>query len=120
MPKKDKVAYQRREFLNEDLSMSAFVIAYLEEFTPTRQKTNVYSYPVLDIADCYKKMSLDFGFHNQSMMKEKQEKLHKFQEIINEFAIAFDEQVEKFQAAKEKAAANRKLKKKREINAKAA
>jgi hypothetical protein len=96
---KSRTIYERREFLNEELAKSAFVIASLEAFSSSNPKT-VHTYPTLDFADCSQKVMLDFCFYGEVEMKRTQAKLAKLVEVVTEFKDAFDAQVAKYEQAK--------------------
>jgi hypothetical protein len=104
---KEKILYKKRAFLNDDVSMSGFIIAVLEEFTHGRgAKASVSAWPEISIGDCSNKISLDFGFHNYQNMKKAAKKLKVFREAINGFADAFEAEVkraEEIKLEKEKA-----------------
>jgi hypothetical protein len=101
MRKNPTIAYQRREFLNEDKEMSAFIIAKLSAF-PTTQRGEVSSYPILDIADCSEKISLDFSFYGKEQLTSCLKKLRLFKAVVTEFADAYEKEAEKLLKSLEK------------------
>ena len=99
MPRKPKVVYQKRAFLNDDKSMSGFIIAYLEEFLyhETETRDRISAYPSLDIGDCSNKVSLDFSFYNTADLKRALKKLRLFRDVVDGFADAFENEAVKAQ-----------------------
>ncbi len=97
MSKKLKGLFKKRAFLNPDMEMSAFVVAIMEEFRYNRHECGVAAYPTLDIGDCYRKVSLDFGFCNKQEMRKAHKKLETLRSTINGFADAFDAEVKRFE-----------------------
>jgi hypothetical protein len=108
MAKKDTPLFQKREFLNDDPTMSAFIIAVLEQFSFSKTKLNPSAWPTLDIADCSSKASLDFGFHNEQTMKQVQAKLKRLKGTVDGFVEAFDSEVKRFNAMKAEVVAKKK------------
>lgn len=95
--RKIKHVYRKRTFLNEDLDMSAFVIASLQKFHIDKEDQSVSSYPTLDISDCNNKISLDFSFYQESDMKKSFKKLQKLKTIVNEFSDAFEKEMQEYE-----------------------
>jgi hypothetical protein len=120
MPRKQlKDLFQYRDFLNQDMSMSAFIIASVEEFSKKQYKGSVSGYPTLDIGDCSNKVSLDFCFFGEEGMKEKHAKAKKLREAVNGFCDAFDAEVAAYEAEQAKKVKAKKTVK-RKVNAKSA
>lgn len=101
MRKQPKVIYKKRKFLNTDPSMSAAIVAVLEEFEfegeDNKKPHLIFGYPTLDISDCSNKISLDLSFHNKKAMHEARKKLEILRTVVNEMAVAFDKEIEKVQ-----------------------
>jgi hypothetical protein len=77
MPKKKK--FRVRKFLNTDPEMSAFIIANVEGFshnTDKKGKKYLNCGPTLNIADCYRKISLDLYFSDEIEYKQSINKLN--------------------------------------------
>jgi hypothetical protein len=90
MRKKRKYRYQKREFLNSDIDLRAYIIASVRESEPDDH----YSGIELEIADCNRHISLDFDFHNKAQSINKAEKKIKlFRKIINDFADAVEAEI---------------------------
>lgn len=94
--KKTKHSYRKRTFLNDDIEMSAFVIASVPAFKMDDEEGSVFCYPTLDISDCSNKISLDFSFYQESQMKKAHKKLKKFQSVVQEFTECFEKQMEEY------------------------
>lgn len=92
-----KYAYKKRTFLNDDITLSAFIIASVEKFQEGELRRGVFCYPTLDISDCSNKVSLDFCFHGEAGMKASHKKLKRLQKVINEFTAAFEAEMEEYQ-----------------------
>jgi hypothetical protein len=94
--KKVKPVFAKRTFLNDNPELSGFIIAVVEEFTHNSDGERVSGYPVLDLGDCSNKISLDFSFYTPTQMKRSQKKIELLRSIINDFADAFNKEVERF------------------------
>lgn len=99
MPKKP--VYQKRTFLNDNKTMSAFVIATVEKLTVESQRNNKEKkfpslYPQFDISDCSEKISLDFSFFGETEMKTVRKKIRLFRQIVNEFADALEGEMDTY------------------------
>jgi hypothetical protein len=115
---KEKILYKKRAFLNDDISMSGFIIAVLEEFDVSTNRlgnTTVSSWSSIDMGDCSNKISIDFGFHNYQNLARALKKLRLFREAVDGFADAFE--VEAKRVVELKQAENKNKKEKGKKNA---
>lgn len=101
MSRNSKTVYKKRAFLNDDKSMSGFIVAYLDKFSYDFKETRdiVSSYPTLDIGDCSNKVCLDFSFYSPADLKRALKKLRLFTSTIVGFTEAFEKEVERFNEA---------------------
>ena len=88
---------RRREFLNQDLELPAFVIAVIQDTTDLPDDEDQrwkWAQAILDLGDCYKRVSFDL---NMSDLEERAKTLHKINllaEVINEVRDAIEKEVE--------------------------
>lgn len=97
MPKKQKIVFKKRAFLNDDISMAGFVIAVLPEFNYNEDGDRVSAYPTFDLGDCSTKISLDFSFYTKAQMKQVRKKLELLRLAVCGFTDAFDSEVKRFE-----------------------
>ncbi len=107
-----KYAYKKRTFLNEDPTMSAFVIASIEKYTVSKESGKVYSYPMLDLADCSNKVSIDFCFYDEAGMERSLRKARKLQKVVNDFVEAMESEKDEYYKNKSKNPVKKNSKKK--------
>src|SRR5260370_14298117 len=88
---------RRREFLNEDTELTEFIIAVVEE---TRDRPDdpeegwKYGTVVLDLADCFRRVSLDFDLNDSSARANSLRKINLIAEVVNEVRDAIAVEVE--------------------------
>src|SRR5262249_8047084 len=88
---------RRREFLNEDPELPAFVIAVVEDtrdFPDDPQDAWKWGTVVLDLADCSRRVSFDFDLNNASSRANSLRKINLIAEVINAVRDAIAIEVE--------------------------
>ena len=88
---------RRREFLNEDPELPAFIIGVVED---TRDLPNdpedawKWGTVVLDLADCSRRVSFDFDLNNATSRANSLRKINLIAEVVNEVRDAIAVEVE--------------------------
>jgi hypothetical protein len=88
---------RRREFLNEDPELPAFVIGVVED---TRAVPNYpeedwkYGTVVLDLADCFRRVSFEFNLYDASSRANSLRKINLIAEVVNAVRDAIAVEVE--------------------------
>lgn len=88
---------RRREFLNEDPELPAFIIAVVED---TRELPDDpegrwnWGTVVLDLADCSRRVSFDFDLENATSRANSLRKINLIADIVNEVRDAITLEVE--------------------------
>lgn len=81
--------YKKRTFLNKDTSKSAHVIAIVEKSDIDKETGKLWGATAnLDIMDCNRKVSLDFGMYDKKDVAESLNKLDNLIVIIENFKKA--------------------------------
>ena len=88
---------RRREFLNDDPELPAFIIAVVED---TRDLPNdpedhwKWGTVVMDLADCSRRVSFDFDLNDASSRASSLRKINLIAEVVNEVRDAIAVEVE--------------------------
>jgi len=88
---------RRREFLNDDPEMPAFIIAVIEDtrdLPDDPEDTWKWGTVVLDLADCSRRVSFDFDLNNVTSRANSLRKINLIAEIVNEVRDAIAVEVE--------------------------
>ena len=96
-----KYHLRRREFLNLDVELRAYIIAVVEdgrdrhiEPRTTEVDDDYYLDISLRIADCRKEIFLDFDLETQEERENSLHKIRTLAEVINEFKLAIEKEIE--------------------------
>jgi hypothetical protein len=96
-PKTARYHVRRREFLNEDLEMPAFIIGVVEDTRelPEEPEDNwKWGSVVLDLADCSRRVSFDFDLNDTSARANSLRKINLIAEVVNAVRDAIEIEVE--------------------------
>ncbi len=88
---------RRREFLNEDPELPAFVIAVVEDTRDLPDEPEdswKWGTIVLDLADCSRRVSFDFDLNNASSRASSLRKINLIAEVVNAVREAIEIEVE--------------------------
>jgi hypothetical protein len=88
---------QRREFLNEDLEMPAFIIGVVEDTRelPDEPEDNwKWGSVILDLADCSRRVSFDFDLNDACARVKSLRKINLIAEVVNAVRDAIEIEVE--------------------------
>ena len=88
---------RRREFLNEDVEMPAFIIGVVEDTRelPDEPADNwQWGTVVLDIADCSRRISFDFDLNDADSRSNSLRKINLIAEVVNAVRDAIEIEVE--------------------------
>jgi len=101
---------RRREFLNEDPELPAFIIAVVEDTRDLPDDPDdhwKWGTVVLDLADCSRRVSFDFDLNNSSARANSLRKINLIAEVVNEVRDAIAVEVESRNARPAKEAGRR-------------
>ena len=88
---------RRREFLNEDPELPAFIIAVVEDTRDLPDDPEdhwKWGTVVLDLADCSRRVSFDFGLNDSSARANSLRKINLIAEVVNAVRDAIAVEVE--------------------------
>jgi hypothetical protein len=88
---------RRREFLNEDPELPAFIIAVVEDTRDLPDDPEdhwKWGTVVLDLADCSRRVSFDFDLNNATSRANSLRKINLIAEVVNEVRDAIVVEVE--------------------------
>jgi len=88
---------RRREFLNEDPELPAFIIAVVEDTRDVPDDPEdhwKWGTVVLDLADCSRRVSFDFDLNDSSARANSLRKINLIAEVVNEVRDAIAVEVE--------------------------
>jgi hypothetical protein len=88
---------RRREFLNEDPELPAFVVGVVEDtrdLPDDPEEGWKYGTVVLDLADCFRRVSFDFDLYDASSRANSLRKINLITEVVNEVRDAIAVEVE--------------------------
>ena len=88
---------RRREFLNEDPELPAFIIAVVEDTRELPDDPEDYwkwGTVVLELADCSRRVSFDFDLNNVTSRANSLRKINLIAEVVNEVRDAIAVEVE--------------------------
>ena len=95
---------KRREFLNQNESMTAAIVAIVED-TSSYSGTDTEQFHCgvveLSMTDCYRKVTYDFYLGNKEGREEALYKARKLAEVINGFVEALEAEIESIEARKQ-------------------
>ena len=77
---------RRREFLNDDPELPAFIIGVVEDtcdLPDNPEEDWKYGTVVLDLADCFRRVSLDFDLYDASSRANSLRKINLIAEVVN-------------------------------------
>jgi len=103
---------RRREFLNEDPELPAFIIAVVEDTRDLPDDPEdhwKWGTVVLDLADCSRRVSFDFDLYDSSARANSLRKINLIAEVVNEVRDAIAVEVESRNARPAKEAGPRAL-----------
>ena len=97
---------RRREFLNDDPELPTFVIGVVEDtcdLPDNPEEDWKYGTVVLDLADCFRRVSFDFNLYDASSRANSLRKINLIAEVVNEVrdAIAVEAESRNARPAKE-------------------
>lgn len=101
---------RRREFLNEDPELPAFIIAVVEDTRDLPDDPEdhwKWGTVVLDLADCSRRVSFDFDLNDSSARANSLRKINLIAEVVNEVRDAIAVEVESRNARPAKEAGRR-------------
>src|ERR1700737_2662910 len=86
---------RRREFLNEDPELPAFIIGVVEDTFPDDPEDRwKWGTVVLDLADCSRRVSFDFDLNDSSARANSLRKINLIAEVVNAVRDAIAVEVE--------------------------
>jgi hypothetical protein len=87
---------KRREFLNEDEAMPAFVIGIVQDTSSMTDQNQAWRYGtvILDLGDCYRRVSFDFDMSESVPRQESLKKINLIAEVVNAVRDAIEKEVE--------------------------
>lgn len=77
---------RRREFLNEDPDLPAFIIGIVEDTRAIADENHEHwasGYVALDFADCYRRVCFNFDMHNPCERANSLRKINLIAEVVN-------------------------------------
>jgi len=101
---------RRREFLNDDPELPAFIIAVVEDTRDLPDDPEdhwKWGTVVLDLADCSRRVSFDFDLNDSSARANSLRKINLIAEVVNEVRDAIAVEVESRNARPAKEAGRR-------------
>jgi len=87
---------RRREFLNEDVQMTAFIIGVVEDTRDVPdedENTWKWGTVILDLSDCSRKISFDFDLNDEESRAESLYKINLIHEIVSGVRDAIEVEV---------------------------
>ena len=86
---------KRREFLNEDEAMPAFVIGIVQDTSsiPDKKLSWRYGTVMLDFGDCYHRVSFSFDMSEEVTRGESLKKINLIAEVVNAVRDAIEKEV---------------------------
>jgi len=87
---------KRREFLNDDEAMPAFVIGIVQDTSgmPDDNQGWRYGTVMLDLGDCYHRVSFSFDMSEPVPRQESLKKINLIAEVVNAVREAIEKEVE--------------------------
>ena len=87
---------KRREFLNEDEAMPAYVIGIVQDTSnlPDANESWKYGTVMLDLADCYHRVSFSFDLAEEYGRRDALRKINLIAEVVNAVRDAIEKEVE--------------------------
>ena len=87
---------ERREFLNEDLSMPGFVIGIVQDTSNFTDENEAWRFGtiMLDFGDCYRRVSFSFDLSEAEMRRQSLRKINLIAEVVNAVRDAIEKEVE--------------------------
>lgn len=87
---------KRREFLNEDEAMPAFVIGIVQDTSdiPDANESWKYGTVMLDFGDCYHRVSFNFDLSEDHGRDEALKKINLIAEVVSAVRDAIEKEVE--------------------------
>jgi hypothetical protein len=87
---------KRREFLNEDEAMPAYVIGIVQDTSniPDTNESWQYGTVMLDLADCYHRVSFSFDLAEEYGRRDALRKINLIAEVVNAVRDAIEKEVE--------------------------
>jgi len=87
---------KRREFLNEDEAMPAFVIGIVQDTSsiPNKKLSWRYGTVMLDFGDCYHRVSFSFDMSEEVTRGESLKKINLLAEVVNAVRDAIEKEVD--------------------------
>jgi hypothetical protein len=88
---------RRREFLNEDVEMPAFIIGVVEDTRELPDEpADDWKWPtvILDLADCSRRVSFDFDLNDAASRANSLRKINLIAEVVNAMRDAIELEVE--------------------------
>jgi len=88
---------RRREFLNDDPELPAFIIGVVEDtrdLPDDPEEAWKWGKVVLDLSDCFRRVSFDFDFYDSSARANSLRKINLIAEVVNEVRDAIAVEVE--------------------------
>ena len=87
---------ERREFLNEDMSMPGFVIGIVQDTSDIADENEAWRYGtvMLDFGDCYSRVSFSFDLSEAEPRRQALRKVNIIAEVVNAVRDAIEKEVE--------------------------
>ena len=94
---------RKRIFLNRDPSMTAAIVAIIEDtssYNGSDTEEWYNSSVTLALSDCFRKVTYDFNMENRAGRRQSLYKAHRMAEVINNFVEALKAEVKSIEARK--------------------
>ena len=87
---------ERREFLNDDLSMPGFVIGIVQDTSSIADENEDWRYGtiMLDFGDCFRRVSFSFDLSEEEPRRQSLIKINLIAEVVNAVRNAIEKEVE--------------------------
>ena len=87
---------ERREFLNDDLSMPGFVIGIVQDTSSIADENEAWRYGtiMLDFGDCFRRVSFSFDLSEEEPRRQSLIKINLIAEVVNAVRNAIEKEVE--------------------------
>jgi hypothetical protein len=87
---------KRREFLNEDEAMPAFVIGIVQDTTSLTNENERWKYGtvMLDFGDCYRRVSFNLDLTDEHERADALKKINLIAEVVNAVRDGIEKEVE--------------------------